>query len=574
MVPTNRHVAKALDALADLLALSEADPFKIRAYRKAAQTIRSLGHDLRTFLQEGGDLTQLPGIGTHIAAKIEELVTTGRLRKLERLRQRFPSHLTDLLAVEGLGPKRVKMLYDRLGIASLDALKAAAKAHRIRTLPGFGPALEKKILRGTLLAKKMGKRFLYAEAEPYAEAIEAFLRRSPDAEQVVIAGSFRRRKDTVGDLDVVVASAHPERVIAWFVRYPDIREIVSQGTTRSTVILHGGLQIDLRCVHPESFGATLHYFTGSKSHNIAIRIQEKAKGRKVNEYGIFENGTSIAGRTESEFYAAIGLQYIEPELRERRGELRAARTGTLPRLITHEAIRGDLHVHTRWSDGNDTLERMARAAQKAGYAYMAVTDHSRHLGVTHGLDADRLRQQIEAIDRLNETFEGFTLLKGIEVDILRDGRLALPCSLLKHLDIVVAGVHDAFHLTAARQTTRILKALDQPCVHILAHPSGRLIGQRAPYRLRYADLYRGAVERGVVLEINAQPTRMDLDDLHVQRAKEAGALFAVSTDAHDHASLQYMRYGIYQARRGWLEEHHVINTLPLDRLRALLTARS
>ncbi len=570
MVLSNAQIAQMFKELADLLAIRGDDPFKIRAYRNAARTISGLGTPLQTLVQNGADLTSLPAIGEHISAKIKEIVRTGKLQKLEQLTKEFPPHLTDLLRVEGIGPKRAKLLYEQLGIATLDALKSAAQAHRIRTLPGFGATLEDKILHTTLLAKKEGRRFLYSEAEPHAQALERYLRRCPDATEVVIAGSYRRRKETVGDLDIVTTSDHPDRLIDWFVRYPDVREIVSQGSTRSTVILASDIQVDLRCVQAESFGATLHYFTGSKSHNIAIRIEQKALGRKVNEYGLFDKGKRIAGATESEFYAAVGLRYIEPELRERRGELRAAREGKLPDLITLEDLRGDLHTHTRWSDGIDSIEAMAKAAQKRGYEYLAITDHSRHLPIVHGLDEKRLHEQINMIDRWNETHPDITLLKGIEVDILPNGTLALPDAILAKLDLVIAGVHDHFDLSPSRQTARILKALDHPCVHILAHPSGRLINQRAPHRLLWKKLIKGAIERGVVLEINAQPQRMDLNAIHIKQAKEMGAHFAISTDAHNINSLDYLRYGVHQARRGWLEKEQVVNTLPLaEMLRAV-----
>ena len=566
MVLSNAQIAQIFKQLADLLAIQGADPFKIRAYRNAARTITGLGQSLQRMADEGADLTKLPGIGEHIATKIHEIIRNGKLGKLERLKQQFPPHLTDLLTVEGIGPKRAKILYEQLGIATLDALKSAAQAHRIRALPGFSATLETKILHATLLAKKEGRRFLYAMAEPHAQALESYLRRCPDVQKVVIAGSYRRRKETVGDLDIVTTSEHPERLIDWFVRYSDVREIVSQGSTRATVILASDIQVDLRCVQAESFGATLHYFTGSKSHNIAIRIEEKSRGRKVNEYGIFEGKKRIAGATEEGFYTAVGLHYIEPELRERRGELRAAREGTLPCLISPSAIRGDLHTHTRWSDGRDTIEHMAQAAQMRGYEYLAITDHSRHLSLVHGMDTRRLHEQIETIDRLNETLEGITLLKGIEVDILEDGTLALPDDVLSKLDLVVAGIHDHFDLSMRQQTRRILRAIDHPCVNILAHPTGRLIGQRAPCRIHFKEIFEGAVSRGCFLEINAQPVRMDLDDIHIKRAKEAGVRFAISTDAHNRDSLDYMRYGLHQARRGWLENKDIINTLPLDEL--------
>ncbi len=570
MLITNTYIAKQFKQLADLLAIEGDNPFKIRAYRNASRTIANLPESLQTKVNRGDDIAQIPTIGSHISAKIREILQTGHLKKLELLKRRFPSHLTDLLSIEGIGPKRAKVLYESLGIDTLNKLRTAARAHRIQTLPGFSATLEAKILKGTVLAKKEGHRFLYADTEPHAQALERYLKRCPGILDVVIAGSFRRHKDTVGDLDIVTTSHTPGQVMECFVRYPDVREVILHGDTRSTVILHNDLQVDLRCVAPESFGATLHYFTGSKSHNIAIRIFEKAKGFKVNEYGIFQGKKRIAGATEEEFYRAVGLRYIEPELRERRGEIRAAREGTLPTLIEQSDLRGDLHLHTVASDGNATIEQMAEAGRAQGYAYLAITDHSRHLPIVHGLDGDAVLGHIEAIRKVDASLPDLTLLAGMEVDILKDGTLALPDSILKELDIVLVGVHDHFDLTPTQQTRRILKALSNPYVHILAYPTGRLIGQRAPYRLRYKQFFAEVAAMGRILEINAQPTRMDLDDIHIQRAKEAGIRFAISTDSHRADTLEYIRYGIYQARRGWLEKGDVINTRPLNALRKIL----
>ena len=521
-------------------------------------------------LEDGADISQIPTIGEHIALKIEEIIKTGKLAKLEYLKHTFSPHLLDLLKVEGIGPKRAKVLYRELNISSLEGLKKAAEKHQISALKGFSEKLEKKILKGTLLAKKEGIRFMYSVAEPYAEALTAYLKNFKETLQVIVAGSFRRRKETVGDLDILATSAHPALLIDYFVQYPDIKEVLSKGDTRSTVILANSMQVDLRCVAKESYGAALHYFTGSKSHNIAIRIMARDMGLKVNEYGIFKSDEKIAGATEEEMYETVGLRYIEPELRESRGEHRAAREGRLPELITLEDMKGDLHMHTHYSDGRNSIVEMAEAAKAIGHSYIAITDHSKHLSIVHGMDEKRLREQMEEIDRINETLKGITILKSIEVDILEDGTLALPNTVLKELDLVVGAVHDKFNLSQKMQTKRILKAMDNPCFNILAHPTGRLIGERAPYKVNMKQLFEGVKERGCFLEINAQPKRLDLNDIYAKRAKEAGVRFSISTDAHNAASLHYMKYGVYQARRGWLEKEDVINTLSLGKLRKVL----
>ncbi|SFV69550.1 DNA polymerase X family [hydrothermal vent metagenome] len=570
MVVSNAEIASIFTQLADLLEIRGEDPFRTRAYRNAARTIGNLGKDLSKMVQEGEDISKLPTIGERIAAKIKEIVETGRLAKLEYLKHDFPPHLLDILTVEGIGPKRAKILYQELHIDSLDALKQAAESHRISKLKGFSTGLEQKILHATLLAKKEGKRFLYAVIEPHALALEHYLKAYKGAEQVTVAGSFRRRKETVGDLDVLTTSKDPAKLIDYFVAYPAVKEIVSHGDTRSTVILKNDLQVDLRCVKEESYGAALHYFTGSKSHNIAIRIMAKEQGMKVNEYGLFKDGKKIAGATETEMYEGVGLRYIEPELRESRGEHTAARQNRLPKLIEEDQMRGDLHMHTHYSDGHNSIKEMALAAKKRGYEYIAITDHSKHMSIVHGMDEKRAREQMEEIDRINEELKGITLLKSIEADILEDGSLALPDSVLGEMDFVVAAVHDHFGLTQKIQTKRILRALENPYVKILAHPTGRLIGEREPYKINMKQLYKGIMDNGCFLEINAQPKRLDLNDIYAKRAKEAGVRFAISTDAHNAASLDYMRYGVYQARRGWLERKDVINTLSLSALKKVL----
>ncbi|AKF24857.1 DNA polymerase III [Sulfurovum lithotrophicum] len=570
MTVSNAEIASIFTQMADLLEIRGEDPFRTRAYRNAARTIENLGKDLSKMVEAGEDISKIPTIGERIANKIREIVQTGRLAKLEYLKHSFPPHLLDILKIEGIGPKRAKILYQELHIGSLDALRKAAEAHKISQLRGFSEKMEQKILKGTMLAKKEGKRFLYSVAEPHAEALETYLKKFSGAEQVTVAGSFRRRKETVGDLDILATSKDPAKLIDYFVDYPGIKEIVSHGDTRSTVILNSDLQVDLRCVQAESYGAALHYFTGSKSHNIAVRIMARDMGMKVNEYGLFKDGKRIAGATEAEMYEGVGLRYIEPELRESRGEHTAARENRLPKLVKQTRIRGDLHMHTHYSDGHNSIEEMALAAKEHGYEYIAITDHSKHMSIVRGMDEKRAREQMAEIDRINAELKGISILKSVELDILEDGSLALPDSVLKEMDLVVAAVHDHFGLTQKMQTRRILKALENPYVKILVHPTGRLIGEREPYKVNMKQLFKGVTDNGCFLEINAQPKRLDLNDIYAKRAKEAGVRFAISTDSHNAASLDYMKYGVYQARRGWLEEKDVINTLSLLKLKKLL----
>ncbi len=570
MIISNIEIAAIFDQLADLLEIKGENPFKVIAYRNAVRTIENMGTDLSKMIKDGVNLSEIPTIGESIAKKIEEIVKTGELSKLEDLKRSFPPHLLDLLNIKGIGPKRTKILYENLHISSLEELKQAAIDHKIRDLEGFDEKLEQMILEGTKLAKKEGKRFLYSVAEPHANDITSYMKNSKEVSKAIIAGSFRRKKETIGDLDLLVTSSDPALVIEHFIRYPDIKEVISKGITKSTVILNNDLQVDLRCVPDESYGATLHYFTGSKSHNVTIRKMAIEMGLKVNEYGIFKGQKKIAGATEKEMYKTVGLVYIEPELRENTGELEAAAHRKLPDLVNIEDIKGDLHTHTSYSDGQNSIIEMAEAAKKLGYEYIAVTDHSKYLAIYNGMDEKRLGTQLEEIDKINEKLEGITLLKSIEVDILEDGSLAMDNNILKKLDLVIGSMHNKLALSQDKQTKRILKAMDNPYFNILAHPTGRLIGEREASDINMELLFKEAKARGCFLEINAQPKRLDLNDIYAKYAKEAGVKFAISTDAHNIATLEYMRYGIFQARRGWIEKKDVINTLSLDKLKKTL----
>ena len=570
MLIRNTDIADIFDALADHLEIAGENPFKIRAYRNAAGTIRGLGPELRDTVAAGESPTALPGIGKDLAAKIEEILSTGTAQALVEVRRRVPAGVVDMLRIPGLGPKRVGTLYRELGVESLAALKAAAEAGRIRALAGFGVKTEQAILQAAAKAAEHGRRVGIAQAGPLVEDLLAALRQVPGVVAAAAAGSFRRCRETVGDLDLLVAAEPGSAVMERFVEFAEAGQVLARGATKSSILLPGGLQADLRLVARESFGAALQYFTGSQAHNVAVRHIGRQRGLKINEYGVFTLEGRVAGETEESVYRAVDLAWIPPELREDRGEIDAARAGRLPRLVELGDIQGDLHSHTAETDGRDSLSDMAAAARRRGLRYLAVTDHSQVLRMVDGLDERRLMAQVEEIDRLNAGLEGFRLLKGIEVDILEDGSLDFPDAVLQRLDIVVGSIHSRFQLTLEQQTARLLRAMDHRCFSILAHPSGRLIGEREPYSVDMAAVVRKAAERGCFLELNANPARLDLTDLHCQMAKEAGVLVAINTDAHSTAELGQLRHGVNQARRGWLEKKDVLNARPLDEVLALL----
>ena len=568
----NEDIAAIFEEIADLLEVEDANPFRVRAYRNAARTVRALGRELSEMLAEGRDLTELSGIGKDLAAKIAEIIATGRAAALDKLHKQVPAGLEALLKIPGLGPKRVKALYHELNIKSLKQLENAAKRGRIRELPGFGARTEQRILEAVAADRGADKRFLHATARHYAEPLIDYLQGVAGVEQAVVAGSYRRGKETVGDLDILVSARSGSPVMQRFVEYDEVSDVVAQGSTRATVFLRSSLQVDLRVVEQKSFGAALHYFTGSKAHNIQIRRLGQQRGLKINEYGVFKGDKRVGGGTEASVFKAVGLAFIEPELREGGDEIQAAKQGALPRLITRADLQGDLHMHSEATDGSASIEEMARAARRAGLKYIAITDHSRHLTVAHGLDEKRLAQQIEHIDRLNEKLAGITILKGIEVDILEDGRLDLPDSILRQLDLVIGAVHSQFRLPRARQTRRILRAMESKYFSLLAHPSGRLLESRAPYELDMDAVIAAARERGCYLELNSQPQRLDLIDSHCRLAKEQGVLVSIDSDGHHTGDFDLLQGGVNQARRGWLEKRDVLNTRPLGALRKLLEA--
>jgi len=568
----NADIADIFEQIADILEIESDNPFRIRAYRNAALTVRDLGRELKTMLAEGEDLTRLPSIGKDLAAKIEEICETGTTATLTRLRKKVPPVITELLNITGLGPKRVSMLYHELDIHSLEQLARACEDGRARALHGFGEKTELRILDALKKHITTSPRIKLAVAAQYAETLVSYLERIQGVDKVVVAGSYRRAKETVGDLDILITAKRDSPVMDQLTQYDEIREVVSKGGTRATVILNSGLQVDVRVVERVAFGAALQYFTGSKAHNIAIRKLAQKRGLKINEYGVFKDNKRVAGETETSVYRAVGLPYIEPELREDNGELEAARRKLLPKLIEYGDLRGDLHVHSKATDGHNSIYEMALAAKAQGLKYIAMTEHSQSLRMAHGLDSEHLLKQMDEIDALNEKLDGITVLKGIEVEILEDGSLDLPDNVLGRLDLVVGAVHSQFHLSRARQTTRILRAMEHPHFSILAHPTGRLIEQREPYDVDMLRVIRQARKRGCFLELNAQPKRLDLLDSYCRIAKEEGVLISVNSDAHSVMDFVNLRYGVGQARRGWLGKDDILNTRSLSAVRKILRA--
>ncbi len=564
----NADVARIFDEVADLLEILNENPFRVRAYRNAARTVQVLGEPLASLAGGDGEtLAKLPGIGKDLAGKILEILRTGDLALRRELTARIPASLVEMMRVQGVGPKRARQFYETLGLKTLAELEEAARTGRLLELRGMGETLQARILQGIGEHRRRASRFRLDEAEIHVLPLVEYLRKAPGVETIEVAGSLRRRRDTVGDVDILVASEKGGPIADRFVAYPEAVRVLARGDTRSSVVLRSGLQADLRVVPRASFGAALHYFTGSKAHNIAVRTLGVKRGRKINEYGVFRGARRIGGRTETEVYRSVGLSYVPPELREDRGELEAARRGRLPDLVEVGQIRGDLQMHTDATDGADGLEAMVRACRERGYAYVAITDHTRSLRVASGMDEAGFRRQGRAIDALRLPGSGPAVFKSAEVDILPDGRLDLDDGTLGALDIVMVAVHSKFNMTEGAMTERILRALAHPKVRILAHPTGRILGRREPYPIDMARVARAAADLGVLLEIDAQPERLDLDDAHIKAAREAGARFVIDTDAHRIADLDFMHYGVDQARRGWLTASDVANTLDLEQFR-------
>lgn len=566
---TNQDIANIFYRIAEILEIQGENPFKIRAYIKAAQTVESYTRELSE-IKDTEELKELPGIGEKIALKIKEMIETGKLEMYEKLKKSEFAPLIALLDVPGMGPKHVRLVYDKLGVKTIEQLEKAARKGKLRNLPGLGEKTEQNILKGIEQERRHKERFPLGVILPKAESIVSELKKVKEVKDVSLGGSLRRMKETIGDVDILVSSSKPKIVSVAFVKLNEVKNVLSKGSTKSSVVTKDGFQMDLRVVKPESYGAALHYFTGSKAHNIRIRSLGVERGLKINEYGIYKGKKSIRGKTEEEVFKSVSLPYIPPEIREDWGEIEAAQKGKLPHLVELKDIRGDLHVHSNWTDGRSTIEEMAKAAQKFGYQYIALCDHSPTIGITNGLTPERIQKQKEEIEKLNKKFKGFKILRGAEVDIRSNGKLDFEDDILKELDIVIGAVHTKFTQSKEEMTKRIIQAIENPNVDIIAHPTGRLIGKRDPYEVDIDKILDAAKTNGKIMELNAYPDRLDLNDLHCRKAKEKGVKIAISTDSHWTEHLSWIRYGIATARRGWLEPEDVINTLPLEKLRTVL----
>jgi DNA polymerase (family 10) len=566
----NRQVADILYDIADMLEIRGEIIYKSVAYRRAADNILNLGRDINDVWREG-KLREIPGVGDALTKKLDELLRTGRLEYYEGLKEEIPPGVVAMLAIPDVGPKTAKLLYEKLALMSVADVERAAREGKLRELPGLGVKSEANILAGIEALHRRSTRIPLGTAWPVAREILAGLRAGCSAvQQAAAAGSLRRMKATVGDIDLLVASDEPEAVMACFVNLPLVEEVPLRGSTKTSVILHNGLQVDLRVLEPARYGSLLQYFTGSKDHNVALRELSLDQGLSLSEYGFKRDGEEILCPDEESVYNTLRLPWIPPELRENRGEIEAAKRGELPKLIELGDIKGDLHVHTSWSDGVASIAEMAETARGRGYQYAVISDHTQSLGVARGLTPERLREQRVEINRLNEHLADFRLLQGAEVEIKADGSLDLPDEALSELDVVVASIHSGLRQERERITSRLISAMCNPYVDVIGHPLGRILGQREDTAVDIATVMVVALETGKILEVNAIPDRLDLDDAHIRRAVEMGVRLAVNSDAHNAEGLAAMEYGVATARRGWAETKDVVNTLPLNELLELL----
>jgi len=566
-MPSNREIAAALDRLADMMELDGANVYKVIAHRKAAHRIAESNFSIEE-LAEAGALTGLPDIGEKIAAKIEEMVTTGHITELEEYSQKFPPDLVDLQMVQGIGPKTTRKVWEELGVTSLDELEAAARQGRVAELPGMGRKTQANLLRAIERLRERSGRVLLGDALPVAEEAAAALARLPQAHRVTLAGSVRRMKETVKDVDIIATAGEPEALTRAFASLPMAAETVAAGPTRCSILTHTGLQVDLRVVPDESYGSLLQHFTGSKEHNIALRELAISHGLKVSEYGVDEvsSGRVHHCKTEEEVYRLLGMDLIPPELRENAGELEAATAGKLPELVDENDIRGDLHVHTDWSDGRGSIREMAEAAQQRGLEYIAISDHSQSLAVAGGLSPERLERQLEEIDAINTEMDGFHIFSGMEVDVKADGSLDLPDASLESLDFVTVSIHSGFTQERQRIMERLTAAMEKPYVRSIGHPTGRLINRRDAYEVDMDKLIATASRTGTALEINSHYWRLDLCDVHARAAQEAGVRLVINSDAHAPEDAGNLRYGVATARRGWVGRETVLNTMSTNEL--------
>ena len=583
----NIEIAGILEELGNLLEIQGSNPFRIRAYRNAVLTVRGLTRPLTAMVEEGEDLTALDAIGKDMSAHIVELIQTGELARLVEVSAEIPRSLVQLVKLDGVGPKKAKKLWESLGVTTVEELEVALKEGRVESLEGFGATSVKKILTSIEDFRRYSGRFLLSKVDELVEPLLAHMREAPGVERIEVAGSFRRRKETIGDVDLLIQAELPApAVMEHFTGFGSVERIVSAGDTRGSVVLRSGLEVDLRVIPGRSFGAALHYFTGSKEHNIAVRQIAQRQGLRVNEWGVFrvpegvdpddvgkEDGERVAGETESSVFEVLGMAWVPPVLRENRGEVRAALDDSLPDLVTLEDIQGDLHMHSTWSDGKASVEEMARACQARGYRYLAISDHSPALAMVGGITPERAVDQWEEIARVQEGLDGITIFKSLEVDILRDGSLDMTDEVLETLDLVLVSVHSLMEMDRVSMTDRVITAIQHPQVDILAHPTGRLLARREPFQLEMEEVLQAARDLDVAVEINANPNRLDLNDVHALRAKELGVKVCISTDAHSVQRLDHMSYGVDQAQRAWLNKGDVLNTMTQKRFREWLQRR-
>ncbi len=583
----NIEIADILSELGHLLEIQGSNPFRIRAYRNASRTVRGLTRPLSAMVDAGEDLTALDAIGKDMSAHIVELVQTGALTRLAEVSAEVPRSLVQLVKLDGVGPKKAKKLWELLGVTTIDELKAALKAGRVESLEGFGATSVAKILTSIEDLRRYAGRFLISQVDELIGPLLAHMKKAPDVERIEVAGSYRRRRETIGDVDLLVQAELPApAVMEHFTAFGSVERVVSAGDTRGSVVLRSGLEVDLRVIPDRSFGAALHYFTGSKEHNIAVRQVAQRQGLRVNEWGVFrvpegvdpddvgkEDGERVAGDTESSVFEVLGMGWVPPVLRENRGEVRAALDNSLPDLVTLEDIQGDLHMHSTWSDGKASVEEMARACQARGYRYLAMSDHSPALAMVGGITPERAVDQWEEIARVQEGLDGITIFKSLEVDILRDGSLDMTDEILETLDLVLVSVHSLMEMDRVLMTDRVITAIQHPQVDILAHPTGRLLARREPFQLEMEEVLQAARDLDVAVEINANPNRLDLNDVHAHRAKELGVKVCISTDAHSVQRLDHMSYGVDQAQRAWLNKGDVLNTMTQKQFREWLQRR-
>ena len=567
----NQLVAEILYKIADLLDVKGEIFFKTRAYRMAAQTIEAMDEDIEIISNENR-LQSIPGVGEALAKKIKEIVETGKLEYFEKLKEEIPEGLLTLLDIPGLGPKKVSALYENLNISTIKQLRKACIEGRLRDLDGFGEITERNILRGIQLREKTSGRVLlnvaYVDGNNYLD----YMKRCDKIDRIGIAGSLRRMKETIGDVDILASSRYPEDVMEYFVHYDDVQRVLLKGSTKTSVLLHDNLQVDLRVVKNESYGSALQYFTGSKEHNVKMRSLAIKKGYKLNEYGLFDKETEkyVAGEVEDEIYTTLGLSYIEPELRENKGEIDLAQKGQLPRLVDYDDVKGDFHIHSTWSDGSDSIEDISRVAQNMGHSFVCIADHSQSLKIANGLSEERVNKKIDEIRKLNKKLSNFKIFCGTECDIKSDGSLDYSDRILKKFDAVHIGIHSAFKMDGKEMTKRITRGMENKYVHFLAHPTGRLIGRRDPYEVDIEQIVDTARDTGTFLEINAFPDRLDLNDINAKFAKERGVKFVIGTDSHSIANLSFIRFGVATARRGGLEKSDILNTYSLKEIEKML----